>query len=101
MFVPVLLLILVPCSYQYGGKVPANLACLHASFAHYCPKQDQYEVKVLYANRHEGSSPPGQKGGGGDLQGLRGRGRSLVIGKGRSLVIGRGGAWLEVGEELG
>eukprot|EP00731_Ephydatia_muelleri_P023694 Em0015g1277a len=36
-------------SYQYGGKVPANLACLHASFAHYCPKQDQYEVKVLYA----------------------------------------------------
>lgn len=48
-FVPVLLLILVTCSYQYGGKVPANLACLHASFAHYCPKQDQYEVKVLYA----------------------------------------------------
>eukprot|EP00731_Ephydatia_muelleri_P018742 Em0011g782a len=36
-------------SYQYGGKVPSNLACLHASFANYCPKQDQYEVKVLYA----------------------------------------------------
>ena len=35
------------CSYPFGGSVPINLARLHASVAHYCPKQHQYEVKVL------------------------------------------------------
>ena len=34
-------------SYPFGGCVPTNLALLHASLAHYCPKQDHYEVKVL------------------------------------------------------
>ena len=35
------------CSYPYGGNVPLNLARLHASVAHYCPQQDDYQVKVL------------------------------------------------------
>ena len=27
--------------------MPTNLARLHASLAHYCPKRDHYDVKVL------------------------------------------------------
>lgn len=37
----------ITCSYPYGGNVPLNLARLHASVAHYCPRQDGYQVKVM------------------------------------------------------
>ena len=41
------------CSYPYGGSVPLNLARLHASVAHYCPRQDAYQVKVMCASGYE------------------------------------------------
>jgi hypothetical protein len=37
-------------SYPYGGSIPLNLARLHASVAHYCPRQDAYQVKVMCAS---------------------------------------------------
>lgn len=43
----------VACSYPYGGNVPLNLARLFASVAHYCPRQDDYNAKVMCASGHE------------------------------------------------
>ena len=36
-----------PYSYAYGGAIPSNLARVHASVAHYCPKLDAYSVHII------------------------------------------------------
>ena len=48
--VPITNVTCVAYSYAYGGSVPLNLARLHASVAHYCPRQDAYQVKIICAS---------------------------------------------------